>query len=84
MDHTAHGILQARILEWVAFPFSRGSPQPRDRTQYPALQANSLAAEPQGKEQNALLILYTLHLNEMQVKNCSFALYPKGCTYQPT
>ena len=28
-----HGILQARILEWVAFPFSRGSPQPRDRTQ---------------------------------------------------
>ena len=28
-----HGILQARILEWVAFPFSRGSAQPRDRTQ---------------------------------------------------
>ena len=27
------GILQARILEWVAFPFSRGSFQPRDRTQ---------------------------------------------------
>ena len=27
------GILQARILEWVAFPFSRGSSQPRDRTQ---------------------------------------------------
>ena len=25
-----HGILQARILEWVAIPFSRGSPQPRD------------------------------------------------------
>ena len=24
MDHTVHGILQARILEWVAFPFSRG------------------------------------------------------------
>ena len=27
-----HGILQARILEWVAFPFSRGSSQPRDQT----------------------------------------------------
>ena len=27
-----HGILQARILEWVAMPFSRGSSQPRDRT----------------------------------------------------
>ena len=27
-----HGILWVRILEWVAFPFSRGSSQPRDRT----------------------------------------------------
>ena len=35
MDYTVHGILQARILEWVAFPFSRASSQPRDRTQVP-------------------------------------------------
>ena len=27
MDHTVHGILQARLLEWVAFSFSRGSLQ---------------------------------------------------------
>ena len=33
VDYTDHGILQARILEWVAVPFSRGSSQPRDRTQ---------------------------------------------------
>ena len=33
MGYTAHGILQARILEWVAFLFSRGSSQPRDQTQ---------------------------------------------------
>ena len=33
MDYTVHGILQTRILEWVAFPFSRGSSQPRDWTQ---------------------------------------------------
>ena len=33
LDFTVHGILQARTLEWVAFPFSRGSSQPRDRTQ---------------------------------------------------
>ena len=31
--YTVHGIVQARILEWVAFPFSRGSSQPRDWTQ---------------------------------------------------
>ena len=30
MDYTVHGILQARILVWVAIPFSRGSSQPRD------------------------------------------------------
>ena len=30
---SVHGILQARILEWVAILFSKGSSQPRDRTQ---------------------------------------------------
>ena len=30
MDYTVHGILQVRILEWVAFPFSSGSSQLRD------------------------------------------------------
>ena len=33
MDYIVHGILQAGILKWVAFPFSRGSSQPRDETQ---------------------------------------------------
>ena len=33
MDYTVHGILRTRILKWVAFPFSRGSSQPRDLTQ---------------------------------------------------
>ena len=33
MNYIVHGILQARILESVAFPFSRGSSQPRDQTQ---------------------------------------------------
>ena len=33
MDYTVHGILQAGILEWVAFPFYRGSPQSRGWTQ---------------------------------------------------
>ena len=49
-DYTVHGILQARIVEWVAFPFSRGFSQPRDRTQVPALQVDSLPAEPQGMD----------------------------------
>ena len=33
MDYTVHGILQAKILEWVVFPLSRGSSQPRDQIQ---------------------------------------------------
>ena len=37
MEYTINGILQARILEWVAFPFSRGSSQPKDRTQVPCI-----------------------------------------------
>ena len=49
MDYTVHGILQARILEWVAFPSSRGSSQPRGiEPRSPALQAD-LPAEPPGK-----------------------------------
>ena len=52
MDYTVHGILQARALEGAAVPFSRGSSQPRS----PALQADSLPAEPPGKL-NTLWIL---------------------------
>ena len=33
MVYTVHGILQARIQEWVAYHFFRGSSQPRDQTQ---------------------------------------------------
>ena len=50
MDYTVHGILQARILEWVAFPFSRGSSQPRDLPRSPTLLVDYLPAEPQGIE----------------------------------
>ena len=46
-DHTVHGILQVRILERVAFPFSRGSWRIKPRS--PSLQEDSLPAEPQGK-----------------------------------
>ena len=37
-DSSVHGILQARILEWVSMPSSRGSSQPRNGTQVSALQ----------------------------------------------
>ena len=49
MDYIVHGILQARILECIAFPFSRGSYNPGIKPRSPTLQADSLPAEPPGK-----------------------------------
>ena len=45
MDSTFHGILQARILEWVAFPFPGDLPNPGIKPRSPALQVNSLPAK---------------------------------------
>ena len=44
-DSSVHGILQARIPEWVDYPFSKGSSQPGTKPRAPALQADSLPAE---------------------------------------
>ena len=52
MDYTVLGILQVRILERVAVPFSRGSSNPGIEPRSPTLQADSLTAEPQGKPKN--------------------------------
>ena len=46
---SVHGILQARILEWIAIPFSRDLPNPGIEPGSPALQADSLPSEPPGK-----------------------------------
>ena len=51
VDYTTHGMLQARILEWVAVSFSRGSSQPRS----PTLQVDSLPTELSGN-----MCVYTL------------------------
>ena len=51
---SGHGIFQARILGWVAIPFSRGSFQPRDRTGVsPELQVDCLPSELPGKLKSA-------------------------------
>ena len=76
-DCTVHGILQARILEWVVFSFPRGSSQARS----PALQAASLPAEPQGKPKNTgvgglsvFQVFLTQELNR-GLLNCRWILY---------
>ena len=49
MDYTVHGILQARILDWVAIPFPEDLPSSGIRPRSPALQVGSVPAEPPGK-----------------------------------
>ena len=46
---SVHGILQARILEWVALPFSKYLPHPGIKTGAPVWQADSLPSESPGK-----------------------------------
>ena len=52
MDFTVPGTFQARILEWIAFPSPGDIPNPGTGARSPALQADSLPAEPQGKPKN--------------------------------
>ena len=52
IDYTVQGTLQARLLEWVAFPSPGDLPNPGIELRSPTLQADSLPAEPQGKPKN--------------------------------
>ena len=68
MDYGVHGILQARILEWVAFPVSRGSSQPWIEPRSSTLEVDSFPAEPQGKPKNigvgSLSLLQSIFLTQ--------------------
>ena len=55
--YTVHGILQARILEWVVFPFSRVSSQSRDQTQVSCIAGGFLPAKPQEKPSHDVLCI---------------------------
>ena len=54
---SVYGILQEIILEWVAFPISRGSSQPGIEPRSPALQADSSLSEPPGKPHLSICLL---------------------------
>ena len=58
------GVLQARVLEWIAMPSSRGSSQPRDQTRSPTLQVDSLLTETPGKF-SLLLIFFIKQMFKM-------------------
>ena len=56
---SVHWISQARILEWVAISFSRGSSRPRDRAHISCLAGRSFTTEPQSKGIDLTLNIFT-------------------------
>ena len=52
MDYRVHGILQAKYWSWLPFPSPGDLPDPGIEPGSPALQVDSLPAEPQGKPEN--------------------------------
>ena len=60
--YSFHGIPQARTLEWVAIPFSKGSSQPRNRTQVPCIAGRFFTIWATRKSRLNLITLQRLHL----------------------
>ena len=67
MDCAVHGVLQARILEWVAVPSPGCLPNPGIKPRSPALQVDSLPAEPPGKPEVACLLFQVSGITNMSV-----------------
>ena len=74
MDYIVHGVLQARILEWVAFPFSRGSSQLRDQTQ-----VSHIAAELSGKS-NSIFSSVQFSSVQFSPQSCLTLCDPMNCS----
>ena len=72
MDYTVHGILQARILEWIAFPFSRGSSQPRDRPQVSCIAGRFFTSWATGEAQVFLASYLFSHLSAPSTLRLTF------------
>ena len=90
MEHTAHGILQAGILEWVAFPSPGDIPNPGIEPRSPALQVDSLPSGPPGKPQitgvgNLSLLQHTFltQKSNQGLLHCRQILYQLGYRGSP-
>ena len=78
---SVHGISQARMVEWVAIFFSRGSSRPRDQTQGFCIAGGFFTAEPPGKH---LLLLSTVIFRFIYVVyGWSSCVYPYICYVYP-
>ena len=79
-----HGILQARILEWVAMSFSRRSSQPRDRTQVFWLAGEFFTTEPPGKSTPVVVLTPMWHASHSIIMLEESSLNPCPCPHLET
>ena len=79
---SVHGILQARILEWVAISFSRGSSRPRDRTQVSCIIGRCFTIWATGKPHFAKCSIYSI-LSFYTVHEFSQQVYSGGLPFSP-
>ena len=76
---SVYGILQARILEWVAFPFSRGSSQPRDRAWVSGIAGGFLTIWATGKLQcYTWWLTVSFNLPNRPVRNTELTSFPNA------
>ena len=71
MDYTVHGNLQARILEWVAFPFSRGPSQPRDWIQVSCIAGGFFSSWATSSHFHNLIAYFFLRMNSIPLSRCT-------------
>ena len=68
---SAHGVLQARIQEWVAVPFSRGSSQPRDQIQVSYIRGRFLTVQAsREKSHNITIVILNSFQGDPSINNC--------------
>ena len=79
MDYAVHGILLARILEWVSLPFSRGSPQPWDRIQVSGIAGGFFTVWAQGSPLHMVFPFSGVHSPQIS-KRFSFSLPSGHCS----
>ena len=75
MDYTVHGILQARILEWVAFPFSSESFQPRDQAQVSCIAGGFFTSWATRKATHIPLIYLTYYYLNLKIFEIKYQVF---------
>ena len=81
---TVHGILQARILEWVAFPLSRGSSQPRYRTQVSHTAGEMIFASWATGKPSPRLIMFLFYTLSVAISSTFTAIMTSVCWWHAT